>query len=98
MSTPEIQAFLFDDDNESKFFSHGLTPRRVQQILSNQHLVVPNRSGRAGEYLIIGVDDGGANITVPIQPTHDRTVWRPVTAWPSKRGERTRLRNATGLS
>jgi hypothetical protein len=31
--------------------------------------------------LIIGRDRQDQCIAIPIEPTHDRTIWRPVTAW-----------------
>jgi hypothetical protein len=42
-------------------------------------------------YLVIGRDHGGAAITVPVEPTHDPKLWRPITAWPSKAHEAAKL-------
>jgi hypothetical protein len=91
MSMPDVADFLFDHENEEEMAAHGLTPRRVIQVLENKHIVVPNRRRRRAQYLIVGRDNGGASITIPIQPTGDPLVWRPVTAWPSKDHERQRL-------
>jgi hypothetical protein len=90
---PDVADFLFDHENEEEMAVHGLTPRRVIQVLENKHIVVPNRRRRRAQYLIVGRDNGGASITIPIQPTGDPLVWRPVTAWPSKDHERQRLEN-----
>lgn len=46
MSMPDVASFLFDDDNEEEMAVHGLTPRRVIQVLENKHIVVPNRRER----------------------------------------------------
>lgn len=91
MSSPVIADFLFDDENEEEMAQHGLIARRVLQILDGEYMIVPNRRARRALYLLIGRDHGGAFITVPVEPTHDPVVWRPVTAWPSKRHERNRL-------
>ena len=88
MSMPDVADFLFDDENEDKLAAHGLTQERVLQVLENRHIVVKNRRRRCGVFLIVGPDNGGAYITVPVEPTHDRLLWRPVTAWPSKDHER----------
>jgi len=88
---PEVADLLFDEENEEEMAAHGLTPRRVMQVLENDHLVVPNRRERRAQYLIVGRDNGGASITVPIEPTGDPLVWRRVTAWSSKDYERQRL-------
>ena len=91
MSMPDVADFLFDDENEDKMAVHRLTPRRLLQVLENTHIVVPNRQGRRAPFLIVGRDSGGACVSIPIEPTRDPLVWRPVTAWPSKDSERQRL-------
>ena len=87
----DIQAFVIDDENEEKFAGHGISPEQVLQVLGNEHVVIRNRKQRRAVYMVIGVDDGGACIAVPIEPTHDPTVWRPITACRCKRSEWTRL-------
>ncbi len=91
MSRPVIHGFAFDDANEAEMARHGLTPRRVLQVLEDEIVILPNRKGRTALYLLIGRDRGGACITVPIEPTHDHATWRPVTAWYSKDHEKARL-------
>jgi uncharacterized DUF497 family protein len=91
LSTPTIAEFLFDDVNEEKIARHGLSIRRVRQVLDNVHVIAPNRRARRGMYLVIGRDHGGAAITVPVEPTHDPKLWRPITAWPSKAHEAAKL-------
>ena len=92
MSSPYIETFLFDDENEEKIIAHGLSVYRVIQVLDNIHVLLPNRKGRRGVYLIIDRDNGGSCISIPIERTHIATVWRPITAWPSKAGEETILK------
>jgi hypothetical protein len=53
-----------------------------------------NRKGRRAPYLVIGEDHGGACIAIPIEPTYDEAIWRPVTAWPCKAHERSRLKTS----
>jgi len=91
MSMSDVIDFLFDDENEDEMAAHGLTPRRVLQVLDNFHIVVPNRRERRAPLLIVGRDSGGACISIPIEPTRDPLIWRPVTAWPSKDSERQQL-------
>lgn len=91
MSMSDVIDFLFDDENEDEMATHGLTPRRVLQVLDNFHIVVPNRRERRAPLLIVGRDSGGACISIPIEPTRDPLIWRPVTAWPSKDSERQQL-------
>jgi hypothetical protein len=88
---PLVAGFVIDEINEDKFWDHGLSRDRVLQVLDNPWIIAPNRRERAGSYLIIGRDDGGCCIAVPITPTHDPLIWRPVTAWPCKDSEAARL-------
>ena len=96
MSRLNIQSFLIDDENEDKMAAHGLTVRRVVQVLDNAHLIVPNRKHRRGLYLIIGTDNGGACIAVPVESTSDATLWRPITAWACKANEEMMLERKRG--
>ena len=87
MSSLTVNAFLIDDDNSEKFAEHGLSERQVVQVLDNSPVTVPNRRHRRGLHLMIGRDNGGVCIAIPIEPTHERDVWRPITAWPCKHVE-----------
>ena len=92
MSSLRIETFLFDDENEDKIIAHGLSVRRVFQVLDNLYLMIPNRKGRKGLYLIIGRDNGGKCISIPIERTKINGLWRPITAWTCKKGEETILK------
>ena len=91
MSTPRICEFVFDDDNIEKMWAHGLRWEQVDQVLYNDFIQARNRKGRVAPWLIIGRDHGGKCIAIPIAPTHDPSVWRPVTAWTCKASEEGRL-------
>ncbi len=83
MSSVIIEAFLIDDANEDEFAGHGLSAAPVTQVLENDKIIIPNRrqDQHTASHLVIGRDNGGAPITIPVQRTQDPTVWRPVTAW-----------------
>ncbi len=89
---PRVTSFLFDDDNEEKLAAHGLTIEEVDQILDEEHVIVPNRKGRRAPILLIGRNRGGWCIAVPLEPTYDVGCWRPITAWPCKASELRLLR------
>lgn len=91
---PRVAGFAIDDDNEEKFWAHGLSVRRVLEAIDNRFIVVPNRQGRAAPLLLIGRDNSGQCIAIPISRTFDRAIWRPITAWRCKPGEETRLDRA----
>lgn len=89
---PRIADFMFDDENIDKMWEHGVRPRQVRQVLDNRPAVAVNRKGRRGLWMVIGRDNGGACITIPVEPTSDPTVWRPITAFPCKESEEARIR------
>jgi uncharacterized DUF497 family protein len=91
MSSPVIEEFLIDDLNETKISLHGLSVRQIIQVLENKHVIIPNRKHRRGLYLVVGRDNGGNCIAIPIERTYDSKLWRPITAWFCKDSERTLL-------
>ncbi len=88
---PRVADFAFDDENVDKMWEHGIRQEQVRQVLDNRPAIVVNRKGRRGLYIIIGRDNGGACLAVPIEPTPDVPVWRPNTARPCKESEEARL-------
>jgi hypothetical protein len=87
VSSPVVDDFLIDDDNEEKFWSHGLSASHVRQVLERSRTIRRNRKGRRATHQMIGRDRQGRCIAIPIEPTHAPTIWRPVTAWPCKASE-----------
>ena len=81
MSSPVIEALSIDDDNEEKFWAHGLSVIHILQVLDRPHRIKRNRNERRASHLVIGQDGQGRCIAIPIEPTHEHGVWRPVTAW-----------------
>ncbi len=91
---PDVREFAWDDQNEAKVFAHGIDPESVDDVLiAGRYAVFENRRGLPGSYQLIGRDFNGRFITVIIEPQAGTTgLWRPRTAWPSKRGEITKAR------
>lgn len=87
MTSPQIEDFQIDDENIAKFWEHGLTEAHVLQVLDYPHRIKKNRKARRASHLVIGRDRQGQCIAVPVEPTREPTVWRPVTAWPCKAHE-----------
>jgi len=83
---PIIRAFLFDDVTLEKIAYHHIHQEQLEQVLDD-FVVVSNRRGRRAEYLVIGRDWGGACLAIPVEPTYETDLWRPVTAWYYKGSE-----------
>ena len=91
MSTPRIEEFPIDDDNEEKIANHLVDGDQDSPDTRQRPCHTFEQDGAAGLYLVLGRDHGGACIAVPIEPTHQYSVWRPITAWPCKRTDRSQL-------
>ena len=87
LANPDIDDFIFDTENEAKFAAHGISARQVWDLLEHKYNLKRNRKGRRGLYLIIGRDESGNCIAVPIEATADTGIWRPISAWPCKSSE-----------
>jgi hypothetical protein len=88
----EIATFDITDVAEAKFWSHGIDKQQVLSVLDFRWIVLRNRRGRAAPFVVVGRDEQGRCLAIPIQPTHDRFVWRPVTAWYCKPSEAAKIR------
>ena len=96
MSRLRVYDLLFDDENAAELGRHGVRAEEVLEILANGPILKRNRKGRRGAYLMIGLTDGGSCVSIPIEPTHDPEVWRPITAWPCKGSEAASLATIRG--
>ena len=93
-SAPRVDELEFDDYNREELAQHGIDLLQVYAVLGRQPLFVRNKRGRAATYKVIGPDSSGRMLTVAIAATAVRSRWRPVTGWPSTRGEVTLWRRA----
>jgi hypothetical protein len=91
MAQIEVEDFQITTAIEDKLWSHGLTPERVRSVLNRPWVVTRNRKARAASRILIGRDDQGQCLAIPIVPTDEPGVWRPVTAWRCKPGEAAKL-------
>jgi hypothetical protein len=98
MAGPLVRGFMIDDDNAEKLAHHGIAEFQVLQVLEDQFYIGRNKRGRRASHLVIGYDYGGACLTIPIAPTQQPGVWRPVTGWYSTPAERARRDRYGGRS
>jgi len=96
MSRVQIEGFLFDDENEDKFTLHQISAFQVNEILEHCYVILRNRKKQRGLYLVIGRDNSGHCLSVPVEKTTYKHYWRPITAWVSKESEKVFLIRAEG--
>jgi hypothetical protein len=80
------------ESTADKLWSHRIVARQVRSVLFGRTVVTRNRSGRAAPYVLLGRDEQGRCLAIPIVPTDDPVVWRVVTAWYCKLSEAAKLR------
>jgi hypothetical protein len=83
----EIADFEFSDRIVAKFRRHGIGTEQVYAVLGNFRITIRNRKERAASHILLGTDDQGRCLAIPIVPTDDPYVWRPITAWYCKPSE-----------
>lgn len=75
-----------------KIAEHGITIDQLEAVLEGFSVGIRSRRDRAASHVLLGTDDQGRCLTIPIVPTDDPYVWRPITAWHWKPGEAAILR------
>lgn len=92
MSPRTILRFRFDRVSDDTIAAHGLTTEQVESILDDRFVITTNRKNRRAPYVVIGRDYNGQCLAMPVEPTEDPAIWRPVTAWRCKPSEAMRWR------
>lgn len=92
MAKHRVSALILDEHNLAEMARHGVSAAEVVQVIANRHVTAPNRRGEERSILLIGENDGGRVLTIPLAPTDDPTTWRPATAFDSSRHQRTVFR------
>jgi uncharacterized DUF497 family protein len=90
-----VVGFEWDDININHLGERGVADIEVEQILSERHVLAPNRR-HPGRKLLIGRTHGGRIIVVAIEPTRHDGIWRPITARDSEPEERQRFERRLG--
>ena len=87
-----IEEFDFTERSIEKLWRHRIEPEQLYAALAGRHVVTRNRPGRAAPYILIGRDGQGRCLAIPVVPTDDPLIWRPITAWYCKLSEIAKLR------
>lgn len=69
---------------------HLITMAQVQSLITRRHVIIRNFG--FAPYRLIGRDESGRCIAVPIAPTDDWLTWRVVSGWYCDKDEQARLR------
>jgi hypothetical protein len=92
MARIDIQGLRIVDATIEKLWGQGIGDDQVYAVLNHEWITTRNRRQRATSHLLIGTDNQGRCLTIPIVATEDPVIWRPITAWYCKPSEATILR------
>lgn len=79
MAKASVEGFEWDDINIHHLGERGVTDREVEQLLSERHVLMPNRR-HPHRMLLVGNTHGSRTLVVSIEPTRHEGIWRPITA------------------
>jgi hypothetical protein len=96
MARYEIVDLDLTDRAIEKASWHGIGEDQIYALLDHFWTITRNRAGRVASHVLLGTDNQGRCIAIPVNATEDPRIWQPVTAWYCKPGEATILRKARG--
>ncbi len=84
----EAEGFEWDEGNEDELWDpHRILPWEVEEVFWNGPVWAPNKKGRSGDWVMVGRTNGGRKLTIPVEVRAATRELRPITGWPSSRGE-----------
>jgi hypothetical protein len=89
---PQAVDFIFTERTIEKLQAHGVTVQQLREVLANRNVLKRNRKQRAASHMLIGFDDHDRCLAIPVAPTDDPLIWRPITAWYCKPSEAAKVR------
>jgi hypothetical protein len=97
MARIDILGLRIVDATIEKLWGHGIGDDQLYAVLNHEWITMRNRRQRAASHLLIGTDNQGRCLTIPIVATEDPVIWRAITAWYCKPSEATILRQRRRL-
>ena len=86
----DAEVWSWNDGNESELAAHHISQDDVEQVFGSKPRWAVNRKGRAGDWKMMGLTDGGRRLTIILHYDPDAKVIRPITGWQPTPGELTR--------
>src|SRR6266498_2575597 len=88
MDRVRIEELQIDEYNEAEMAHHNVGRDEIDEVLNGDYRLLRNSGKYPNQpYLMVGRTAAGRWLTIPIGPTEMPGVWRPGTAFGSKRQE-----------
>ncbi len=91
---PRLTELEIGDGAADELWRHGLLRRHPVEVLARRPRILRNRSGRTGDWLMIGPDFSGRLLTIVLAEPDDEGTSQVITGWRASRAERSRYRQA----
>ncbi len=74
-----------------QYGKHFVSPKEIRQAHAGAPKYFENEGeGRGAPIIMVGPTNSGRIVVVPIEPTHTKGVWRPITAFEANAHHRER--------
>lgn len=79
----QIEGLVWMEANEEKLAGHGISRVEVEDMIYWGRWEAVTNARYPGQIRVIGYTTRNRWLTVAMERGHERTIWRPVTGWPS---------------
>lgn len=92
MHPAEAEGFEWDEGNELELeqSGHPIKPWEAEEVFMNGPQWAANKRAGSGDWKMIGRTHGGRLLTIIVEAKEITRMIRPITGWPTTKGERTR--------
>ena len=87
MHPSEAEGFELDEANEAKIWAHRIQGWEVYEVFENRPIWIPDKRSASGDYKMVGRSNGGRRLTIIVEVKEHTRQLRPITGWPSTRGD-----------
>jgi uncharacterized DUF497 family protein len=91
MHPRDAEGFEWDEGNEDELWDpHRILPWEVEDVFWNRPVWVKNKKEGSGDYKMVGATNGRRMLTIVVEVKAAKRLLRPITGWPSTKGELSR--------
>lgn len=92
MHPRDAELFDWDEENERELETseHPIKPWEPEEVFENGPKWIKNKKSGSGDWKMIGETSGGRTLTIVVTTNEVNRSIRPITGWPTTKGERTR--------
>ena len=88
----DAEGFEWNEANESELANprHPIQPWEVEEVFWNRPTWVPNEADKSGDYKMVGITNGGRQLTIVVEVKTVTRQLRAITGWKTTKGYQSR--------